>query len=205
MVNPSSTPNAARPRDYALAVIVAAILIILAGMVIPFLRSREMARDEERARLDLIDVRDAIRAFMRDVGLPPTRDKDGTDRALLRLCGPGRPPQGAYFVNDACEGEYVDHLYRNEPLGKANSPGYAHWNGPYLKRLEYDPWYRAYTVVAYPLNARDGFGDGRVCIVVCAGPNGRMDGDYSSPRDPVAAGDDLIEVVTPDGPESVGK
>ena len=96
------------------------------------------------------------------------------------------------------QGEYVDHLYRNEPLGKANSPGYAHWNGPYLKRLEYDPWYRAYTVVAYPLNARDGFGDGRVCIVVCAGPNGRMDGDYSSPRDPVAAGDDLIEVVTPD-------
>jgi type II secretory pathway pseudopilin PulG len=205
MVNPSSTPNAARPRDYALAVIVAAILIILAGMVIPFLRSREMARDEERARLDLIDVRDAIRAFMRDVGLPPTRDKDGNDRALLRLCGPGRPPQGAYFVNDACEGEYVDHLYRNEPLGKANSPGYAHWSGPYLKRLEYDPWYRAYTVVAYPLNPRDGFGDGRVCIVVCAGPNGRMDGDYSSPRDPVAAGDDLIEVVTPDGPDSVGK
>ena len=204
-MNPSSTSNSAGPRDYARAVIVAAILIILAGMVIPFLRSREMARDEERARLDLIDVRDAIRAFMRDVGLPPTRDKDGNDRALLRLCGPGRPPQGAYFVNDAYEGEYVDHLFRNEPLGKANSPGYAHWSGPYLKRLEYDPWYRAYTVVAYPLNARDGGGDGRVCIVVCAGPNGRLDGDYSSPRDPVAAGDDLLEVVTPDGPESVGK
>ena len=95
MPNPSPKPTTAGPRDLAPAVIVAAILIILSGMVIPFLRSRVMARAEKRAREDLIALREAIRAFVRDVGLPPTRDKRGNDRTLMRLCGPGRAPEGA--------------------------------------------------------------------------------------------------------------
>jgi len=199
MTNPSSTPKPAHPRDFAPAVIATAILIILAGMVIPFLRSREMARAEGRAREDLIDLREGIRAFVRDVGLPPTRDKSGNDRALLRLCGPGQPPEGAYFLDDAFEGAYGDHLFRNAPVA-SDQPGYAHWRGPYVKRDANDPWNHSYVVVAYPLNSLDGAADGRQCIVVSAGPNGRMDADYSSPRDPVPAGDDLLEVVTLDPP-----
>jgi hypothetical protein len=201
MPNPSASPNEARPKDFAPAAIIAAILIILSGMVIPFLRAREMGRSELRAREDLVALREAIQAFIRDVGLPPTRDKSGCDRSLLRLRGPGKPPEGAYFAEDAWQGEYLDHLFRNEPLG-SGKPGYAGWRGPYLKRVENDPWYRAYVIVAYPLNSRDGFADGRQCVVVSAGPNGRMDGDYSSPRDPVPAGDDLLEVVPIEPPPS---
>jgi hypothetical protein len=145
---------------------------------------------ERRAHSDLVAIRRAIRDFIRDTGLPPTRDREGRDRALLRLRGPGIVPAGAYFADDAQQGNFYDHLVRDEPMG-LGQPGYPGWRGPYLPRLECDPWGSAYVIVAYPLNASDG----RQCVVVSAGPNGRMDADYSSPRDPIAAGDDLVEIV----------
>src|SRR5262245_41338084 len=76
-----------RPRDFVPAAIVASILIILAGLVVPFLRTCERAAADARAHADLVAIRRAIRDFMRDVGLPPTRDRDGHDRTLMRLCG----------------------------------------------------------------------------------------------------------------------
>lgn len=179
-----------RPPDFVPAAIIASILIILAGLVVPFLRTCEMASAESRTRADLIQIRRSIRDFVRDVGLPPTRDRSGHDRALLRLIGPGAIPEGAYFLGDAQQGNYVDHLFRNEPRGPG-TPGYDGWHGPYLHRIDTDPWGDAYVVVAYPLNSPDG----RQCVVISAGPNGRMDADYSSPRDAVAAGDDILEIV----------
>jgi hypothetical protein len=190
MTNSRDVLDDLRPPDFVPAAIIASILIILAGLVVPFLRTCEMDSAEARTRSDLIAIRRAIRDFVRDVGLPPTRDKAGHDRALLRLRGPGAIPEGAYYLGDSQQGDYIDHLFRNEPLGQGK-PGYDGWHGPYLRRIDYDPWGGAYIVVAYPLNSPDG----RQCIVISAGPNGRMDADYSSPRDPVAAGDDILEIV----------
>lgn len=187
-----------RPFDFVPAAIVASILIILAGLAVPFLRTCEREAANHRAREELVAIRRAIRDFIRDVGLPPTRDRDGHDRALLRLSGGRRangrganPPEGGYYLGDALQGDYLDHLFRNEPQGP-DKPGYDGWHGPYLRNVDCDPWGNEYIVVAYPLNTPDG----RQCIVVSAGPNGQMDADYSSPRDPIAAGDDLLEVVS---------
>lgn len=189
---PSSPALNHHPHDFVPAAIVASILIILAGLVVPFLRTCEREAAERRARDDLVAIRRAIHDFIRDVGLPPTRDREGHDRALMRLCGPGEIPEAAYcLLGDQLQGYYIAHLFQNEPEGH-DKPGYEGWHGPYLRRVDKDPWGRAYIVVAYPLNAPDG----RECIVISAGPNGRMDADYSSPRDPIPAGDDLIEVVS---------
>ena len=179
-------------HDFVPAAIVASILIILAGLVVPFLRTCEREAAERRAREDLVAIRRAIGDFMRDVGLPPTRDRDGHDRALLRLNGKGPIPEGAYcLIGEPLQGDFRNHLFLNEP-GGPGKPGYDGWRGPYLHRVDSDPWGNAYIVVAYPLN----LSDGRQCIVISAGPNGRMDADYSSPRDPIPAGDDLIEVIS---------
>jgi hypothetical protein len=190
MPESDTPPPPKKAPDFVPAAIVAAILIILAGLVVPVLKTCEMEAAEERAHGDMIEIRRAIRDFVRDVGLPPTRDLDGRDRSLLRLVGAGHVPDGAYYLADAQQGELARHLLRNEPQGPGK-PGYPNWHGPYLHRVATDPWYNAYIVVAYPLNSPDG----RQCIVISAGPNGRMDADYSSPRDPVPAGDDLLEVI----------
>jgi hypothetical protein len=202
MTSPTDSAKKPRPFDFVPAAIVASILIILAGLVVPFLRTCEREAAERRAHEELLAIGRAIRDFVCDVGLPPTRDREGHDRALLRLNGRGPIPEGAYCLGDSLQGDYVNHLFVNEPEGP-DRPGYDGWHGPYLHRVGSDPWGNAYIVVAYPLN----FPDGRQCIVVSAGPNGRMDADYSSPRDPIAAGDDLLEVVSavPQKGESKGE
>ena len=176
--------------------VVAAIFVILAGLVVPTMRSWSFHREEKRASADLVRIRDALRRFMADVGTGPTRNREGKDGELYRLLGPGLIPEGAYFYPDDHQGFLENHLIRNAPCG-ADQPGYARWRGPYLDTIDPDPWGFAYAVIAYPLN-RD---DDRDCIVVSCGRNGIMDGGYASARDPVAVGDDLIEVVLDKSPE----
>ena len=43
--------------------------------------------------------------------------------------------------------------------------------------------------------------DDRDCLVVSAGRNGILDGDYAAARDPIAAGDDLLEIVFDKSPD----
>jgi hypothetical protein len=189
MPNPSASPNEARPK--APAAIIAAVGHPLrdGDPCAP-----QMGRSELRAREDYRAAGRQLHPRHRPAA-DARRRRYG--RSLLARTG----SRGRLLRRGRLAGEYLDHLFRNEPLG-SGKPGYAGWRGPYLKRVENDPWFRAYMIVAYPLNSRDGFADGRQCVVVSAGPNGRMDGDYSSPRDPVPAGDDLLEVVPIEPPPS---
>ncbi len=170
--------------------VAAGIVVILAGLVVPAVRSFRLKSEEARAEADLIRIREALVRFIKDVGTSPTRGRGGLDGELFRLVGPGLIPDGAYYRPDEHQGLLADHLVRNRPCGAA-SPGYDRWLGPYLEGLSADPWGFAYVVVAYPLS-RD---DDRDAVIVSAGRNGTMDGNYASVRDPVPAGDDLIEVV----------
>jgi len=194
MTVPETTPGAPKSKSRFRTVegaIFAAILVILAGLVVPTVRTWRFRTEESQARADLIRIRDAVLSFTRDLDRTPTRGRDGTERQLFRLIGPGLIPEGAYFTSsDLHQGYLSDHLLRNRP-GGATGPRYEAWRGPYLSSLTSDPWGFAYVVVAYPL-ARE---DDRDSLVVSAGRNGVLDGNYASTRDPVAAGDDLIEVI----------
>ena len=100
-----------------------------------------------------------------------------------------------HYYPDRFQGSLGDHLVTNTPEGRER-PGYAGWRGPYVEALTADPWGFGFVVVVYPLAQEDD----RDCIVISAGPNGRMDATYSSPRDAVAVGDDLIEVIVDKSP-----
>jgi type II secretory pathway pseudopilin PulG len=171
--------------------VVAAILVMLAGLVIPTVRTVRSRAADRRAQSELARIRSAIERFMADVGTPPARDRDGQDGALLRLLGSGLIADGAYYATDERQGYLDDHLARNRPTATDGAP-YDGWKGPYLDPVPPDPWGFAYVVVLYPL-LRD---DGRDCVVVSAGSNGVMDADYASIRGAVAVGDDLLEVVS---------
>lgn len=194
MTDPSSQPKKSRFRTVEGAII-AAIIVILAGLVVPTVRTWRFKTEESTARADLARIRDAILRFTADLGTTPTRGRDGRDRQLYRLIGPGLIPEGAYYYADGRQGFLTDHLVRNRPRGPAG-PGYDPWHGPYLESLTSDPWGFAYFVVTYPLV----LDDDRDCVVVSAGRNGVLDGNYASARDPVAVGDDLIELVVDKSP-----
>jgi len=197
--------DGARPEERRISfrtierAVVAAIFVILAGLVVPTVRSWSFRSEEKRAQGDLIRIRDAVRRFMADVGTGPTRNRNGEDGAVYRLLGPGLIPEGAYFYPDEHQGFLDDHLVRNRPCGD-DGPGYAGWRGPYLESLGADPWGFAYALIAYPLSREDD----RDCVVVSCGRNGVMDGGYASTRDPVAVGDDLIEIVLDKAPDRRG-
>jgi len=171
--------------------IVAAIVVMLAGLVVPGVRTWRFDLENRRARADLSSLRDAILRFMTDVGTPPARGRSGTDGELLRLLGPGLIPEGAYFCPDRHQGFFGDHLVANRPAGD-DVPGYAGWRGPYLDAIPADPWGFAYVAVIYPLGREDG----RDGLLVSAGRNGVMDANYASVRNVVPAGDDLVEIVS---------
>ncbi len=170
-----------RPVEIA---ILLGIALVIAGIAVPAMRTSHIARDVRRAREMLIAIRDGIRQFHQDTGMGPTRGESGDDRALYRLRSQGTVPPAAYFVRDSHQGLLEQHLLRNDR-------DYPSWNGPYLSELGPDPWGSAFVVVTYPLF----LDDDRDCIVVSAGPNGRMDASYASPRDILPSGDDLLEVV----------
>lgn len=166
------------------------MVIVAAGMIVPLFITRITREQIRMARRDLVAIRDAVRQHHDDTGAGPTRGFDGEDGGLARLCGAGAIAVGSYYRADGHQGWLRDHLLRNEPAGPW-SEGYSGWNGPYLPDVRPDPWGNAYVVVVYPLQGADR----RDCLVVSAGPNGRMDSSYASPLDGTPSGDDLIEVV----------
>lgn len=191
---PASPPDVFPPRTVQMA-ISASLVVMLSGLVLPAFRTWRQWQTEQRARHEMAAIGAGLCRFMETTALPPTRGKDGSPRALHRLLGPGLIAEGTYYYPDEHQGNLADHLMANAPQGK-RQPGYPEWKGPYLERLTADPWGYAYVVVVYPLALEDD----RDCIVVSAGPNGRMEGNYGSPRDAVEAGDDLIEVAVEKSP-----
>ena len=176
--------------------VVAAIVVILAGLVVPTVQTWRVRSHESRARDDLSRIRDAILRFVADNGMAPSRSRDGRDGALYRMIGSGLIPEGAYYFPDDRQGFLDHHLHLNRPQGAKGAP-YPDWRGPYLDRVVADPWGFAYVVVLYPLVREDD----RDCLVVSAGRNGILDGDYAAARDPIAAGDDLLEIVFDKSPD----
>ena len=182
------------PRAVQLAIVVAS-LVMLAGLLLPGFRTWRQHAAEQVARRQLESIRDGILQFMADTGLPPTRARNGDPRGLFRLLGPGLIAEGTYYFADRHQGSLVEQLAENTPQGR-RQPGYEGWRGPYVRALTADPWGFAVVVVVYPL----AHADDRDCVIVSAGPNGRMDATYSSPRDVIAAGDDVVVLVADKSP-----
>ena len=86
----TADPPPRRTSRAAELAIVVGILQVTAGIVLPVLRSSRIRTDSETARQDLIEIRTAVQQFLQDTGVGPTRGRNGQDRVLCRLVGPGR-------------------------------------------------------------------------------------------------------------------
>jgi len=105
-------------------VIVIAIMLILAGSLLPMIRINRAQAMQARCQSDLDMIRSAAAMLFADIG--------------LWVPGGGATCGGADFCNDGS-----GLINNDDGSGGVIS---ADWNGPYLVEWSLDPWQRAYRV-----------------------------------------------------------
>lgn len=140
----ASPPN----RGFSLLelVVVLAILIGVAGAVLPLLASEIEDTKVSRAMADTSRIAGAVERCGRDLGKPPGALGEGRTTTALLSAAPS--PTGIPAGNRARLAEWVGP----EAVGRTEVP--ATWKGPYLGEVGSDPWGRAYLVLVPPSDAR---------------------------------------------------
>jgi general secretion pathway protein G len=153
-------------------IVVLAIIVSLAGVIIPVVSGELDDAKQARAVTDLGRLASAIEHYVKDTGFKPT----GTRGAHFYHWGYTNGDQPT--SNDFNDGRSV-HLRR---FLEENDLGGPYWKGPYLTELGADPWGRAYLV-----NLQGYFSSENV-LVLSAGPNGVVE---TEPTSTAAEGDDI--------------
>lgn len=166
-----------RDSRYIEALVAVGILITLAGVVVPTL-SPPVARAAPDVERDLAAIAAGLRRFIADTRTLPTGP--GGAAVYHYLFTDGVQPDNNLFASGP--GQHIDRLLLDEPADTAD------WRGPYLdRRPGPDPWGRAYLV-----NINGYFSSSERAVVLCAGPNGRVD---SSATALTPGGDDQLIVL----------
>ena len=170
----------ARGFNFVEALVTVAILVTLAGVVVPMVTVHDV--DEPTSATDpsadLADIATALGSFVNDTRTFPTGT--GGAASYHYLFSDGIQPDHNPFASGP--GAHVARFL----VDVADRPD--GWAGPYLRRsIGPDPWGRAYVV-----NVNGYFSSMERVVVLCAGPNGRID---TTPSSTIAGGDDQIVVL----------
>src|SRR5262245_5036798 len=117
-------------------IVVIAIIISLAGVIIPVVSGELDDAKQARAVGDLNRLATAIGQYIKDTGYKPSGDR-GAQLYHWAYTNGDQP-----ISNDFNDGRSV-HLRR---FLEVNDFGGPHWKGPYLGDLGADPWGHAYVV-----------------------------------------------------------
>lgn len=175
-------------------VVLAMITILtafLAPTVVKYVRDARIAR----AQADVRSIGEAIKKFEKDLArFPMFTTGAGTlpDSAanVVRLQGPGDLPgeaaASAWTAGTPADSDCAASCTTNTLINQliANSPAYPtssspaipfKWNGPYLERIEADPWGNKYLVNI--INAKSTSAD--AVFILSAGPNGSVETPFN--------------------------
>lgn len=145
-------------------IVVAGIIAILAGILVPIIFKEIDESRVTRAHADVRSISNAVLIFRKDTGKWPTMDDTCSPDNLSMLSGDGNLPTNydAVGFNPGIPGSYNDHLSAD-----TNGCYGALWKGPYIARVAADPWGNAYITNA------ETFADfNRPVWILSAGPNG---------------------------------
>jgi general secretion pathway protein G len=167
-------------------IVVAGIIAILAGILVPMIFSQIDESKITRATGDCKSIQSGILSFRKDLGRWPHLVSGTTNNAFL--FSPGyRENQAAidgmlgplgYILTPTSKLE--DHLSTNDPGYLANM-----WKGPYMSSIQADPWGNPYIIDA------TAFDDTTTpAWILSAGPNGT----YETARGANVLGNDDIGV-----------
>lgn len=162
-------------------IVVAGIIAILAGILIPIIFKEIDEAKITRAQADVKSISTAIAVMQKDTGQKPNKEEAGggclESITMLRSSGV-QPNLGVSGFSDSNPKAFSDYLNLN--------PGvcYSNWKGPYMADVTADPWGRMYIT-----NVIDFAADSINFVwLLSAGPNGIVETQVSSD---VLMGDDI--------------
>jgi general secretion pathway protein G len=162
-------------------IVVAGIIAILAGILVPLIFKEIDEARLSRAAADVRSIYAAMLVFKKDTANWPSMDATCADNVTL-LVGKGSFPTNLAAMGyvTTTTSSYLDHLV-------ADTNGcYNNWKGPYIADVTADPWGNAY------LTNADGFKIiGREVWIISAGPNGVMDTPVPNLAGAQIVGDDI--------------
>ncbi len=166
-------------------IVVAGIIAILAGILVPLIFKEIDESKITRATADIKSISTAIMVMKKDTGNWPNLDGSTVDcnPTMTLLVGAGNMPG-----NMAAQG-YNGMTYSliDSYLAEEGTNCYgAKWKGPYMAHVGKDPWGNAYIINA------DSFSATAPVWIISAGPNGQIDTAANSVT--IAAGIDDVGV-----------
>lgn len=146
-------------------IVVAGIIAILAGILVPIIFKQIDESRITRASGDIKSISSSILVFRKDTAQWPSMDA-ACDPNVTLLFGAGNMVSNlaAMGYDASVANSFTDHL--STYVGAC----YNNWKGPYMTPVTPDPWGNAYVLNAgvFPI-------DGGVVWLISAGPNGQID------------------------------
>ena len=159
--------------------VVAAIIGVLAGILVPLIFDRIEDSKISRAEADVKSIASAILLFHKDTGTWPHSNTNGSPTQYFERLDSSNSTDPGYSGCSWPNGQY-DTFYNHLTN---NTRNYPNWSGPYLETVEADPWGNEYRLWVR------GFTNGNEhAWLICAGPNGDIETDETAIS---PSGDDL--------------
>lgn len=149
-------------------IVVAGIIAVLAGILVPMIFNQLDESKKSRAMGDVKNLQSSINLFRKDVGLWPffSDATAGTKLTLLYTSDLDTdvPTLTASFDNSA-QDKIGNHIVKNGGSYNATT-----WKGPYMASLvQSDPWGKAYVI-----NAKDFDTPGAPVWILSGGPDNKL-------------------------------
>lgn len=168
-------------------IVIVAVLAIVAGIVAPMIFKQIDESKVTRAEADCKSIGSAVLTFRKDVGIWPNLVNQGAGcvPGISLLKGSGQFPQK--LTDQGYDTEAALNLTDVVGTDSQNCYNVDKFKGPYLPRIESDPWGNAYVINAgnFPV-------DGQPVFVVSAGPDGIIDTAVDAQS---ASGDDILSRI----------
>ncbi len=158
-------------------VILLAIIVGLAGVVVPIVSQEVQDARKANAIADINRIATGLNQYIKDTLFYPTGKKGASTLHYLYTDG-SKPANNAYASG---EGKHINAVL------VSNTYGGARWKGPYLQGVDADPWGNAYII-----NVQGFFYPGERAMILSAGPDGVIN---TSLRASQPEGDDLMLLI----------
>lgn len=180
-------------------IVVAAVIAILAGILVPMIFSQIDSAKIARANGDIDSIYKSIIAFRKDTGSAPlfkggvfpcSAANGGTYISMLNTRGAqpsGYDTTGGF---DSTDGYPLSDVLTTDPVCYTDTLA-SHklaWKGPYISAIDPDPWGNQYII---NIKQFDPATAGRV-MILSAGPDGIVQTNIA---DTAAKGDDIIKFI----------
>ena len=148
--------------------VVAAIIGVLAGILVPMIFDRVEEAKIARAEADVKNIASSVLLFHRDTGTWPHSNTNGAPTQYFERLDASNANDPGYNGANWPTGQY-DTFYNHLTVNTRNYPS---WKGPYVERVEADPWGNEYRMCV-----RGFTNPNEHAWIICAGPNGDIETD----------------------------